>query len=223
MDKLTHADQQAYFKICLDQKLEDRLSTKIEPTTTIFGAGGCIEILNEEFDKTYPLASRRYEYFSLQQDQEEKFSDYAAKLQQLGREADLAHLSIDQTHVFRYITGCADDKLREKFLAIEDPNQQALDRIVKAYERGAATTKRIDSRNAAIKQVQGPKNGNGNKSFKQNKGGPQQGNKKPGGGKSGEKGPPICWYCGKDRHQSCLLYTSPSPRDKRQSRMPSSA
>ena len=27
----------------------------------------------------------------------------------------------------------------------------------------------------------------------------------------------------KERSQSCLLYTSPSPRDKRQSRMPSSA
>ena len=26
-----------------------------------------------------------------------------------------------------------------------------------------------------------------------------------------------------NRHRSCLLYTSPSPRDKRQSRMPSSA
>ena len=26
-----------------------------------------------------------------------------------------------------------------------------------------------------------------------------------------------------DNHQFCLLYTSPSPRDKRQSRMPSSA
>ena len=31
-------------------------------------------------------------------------------------------------------------------------------------------------------------------------------------------GPPI--YV---RHEVCLLYTSPSPRDKRQSRMPSSA
>ena len=32
-------------------------------------------------------------------------------------------------------------------------------------------------------------------------------------------------YCdlAADRQQSCLLYTSPSPRDKRQSRMPSSA
>ena len=28
---------------------------------------------------------------------------------------------------------------------------------------------------------------------------------------------------GVDRIQACLLYTSPSPRDKRQSRMPSSA
>ena len=31
---------------------------------------------------------------------------------------------------------------------------------------------------------------------------------------------PICW---RDMSGACLLYTSPSPRDKRQSRMPSSA
>ena len=41
----------------------------------------------------------------------------------------------------------------------------------------------------------------------------------------------LCVYCHDNEHQrlveqptsSCLLYTSPSPRDKRQSRMPSSA
>ena len=38
----------------------------------------------------------------------------------------------------------------------------------------------------------------------------------------------VCWYAlnGKrvsEGSYSCLLYTSPSPRDKRQSRMPSSA
>ena len=31
------------------------------------------------------------------------------------------------------------------------------------------------------------------------------------------------WHIGKKADSSCLLYTSPSPRDKRQSRMPSSA
>ena len=30
-------------------------------------------------------------------------------------------------------------------------------------------------------------------------------------------------YCITDQERNCLLYTSPSPRDKRQSRMPSSA
>ena len=36
---------------------------------------------------------------------------------------------------------------------------------------------------------------------------------------------PCCEHNGTtpDTRQSCLLYTSPSPRDKRQSRMPSSA
>ena len=31
------------------------------------------------------------------------------------------------------------------------------------------------------------------------------------------------WRTGSDQYGDCLLYTSPSPRDKRQSRMPSSA
>ena len=31
------------------------------------------------------------------------------------------------------------------------------------------------------------------------------------------------WASAQDNELSCLLYTSPSPRDKRQSRMPSSA
>ena len=34
--------------------------------------------------------------------------------------------------------------------------------------------------------------------------------------------PPI-YVLGTNKFQGCLLYTSPSPRDKRQSRMPSSA
>ena len=36
-------------------------------------------------------------------------------------------------------------------------------------------------------------------------------------------GIPIAHMCGGDITEGCLLYTSPSPRDKRQSRMPSSA
>ena len=30
-------------------------------------------------------------------------------------------------------------------------------------------------------------------------------------------------YCSRARHDTCLLYTSPSPRDAHESRMPSSA
>ena len=34
---------------------------------------------------------------------------------------------------------------------------------------------------------------------------------------------PVFWSIQQGQWRSCLLYTSPSPRDKRQSRMPSSA
>ena len=33
----------------------------------------------------------------------------------------------------------------------------------------------------------------------------------------------LWWKADDNHHQSCLLYTSPSPRDRQKSRMPSSA
>ena len=33
----------------------------------------------------------------------------------------------------------------------------------------------------------------------------------------------VCWYISKRVFKDCLLYTSPSPRDRQKSRMPSSA
>ena len=44
-----------------------------------------------------------------------------------------------------------------------------------------------------------------------------------GASSSGEARPPILTESNGSGNGSCLLYTSPSPRDKRQSRMPSSA
>ena len=41
--------------------------------------------------------------------------------------------------------------------------------------------------------------------------------------RSPEKEDEIAWPAARGDDQTCLLYTSPSPRDKRQSRMPSSA
>ena len=43
------------------------------------------------------------------------------------------------------------------------------------------------------------------------------------GGKKGKRADPSSNYKQSDLPEDCLLYTSPSPRDKRQSRMPSSA
>ena len=63
MAQCTVEDQQAYLKICVDPNLYLRLSDKVSPTTEIFGEGGCIDLIKEEFLNKYPLFSRRLDFF----------------------------------------------------------------------------------------------------------------------------------------------------------------
>ena len=170
IDLLDLEDQQTYFKVSIDPNLYESVLQEIDRNTPIFGNGGCMELITAVFESLYPLASRRVAYFKLRQDPDLPFSTYSNKLKQIGNEADLNTIRKEELHVFRYITGCTDKKLRAKFLEQDNPDLAELDRIVRAYERSHTTTKTLETRE-----------------------------------------PP------------CLLYTSPSPRDKRQSRMPSSA
>ena len=56
-------------------------------------------------------------------------------------------------HIFRYITGCTDKKLRAKFLEQDDPNLPEFDRIVRAYERSHTTTRTPETRDAPQERV----------------------------------------------------------------------
>ena len=146
LDLLAKEDQLQYFKVCIDTDLYDIISSAIDRNTPIFGHGGCLEILSNEFNEIYPLATRRTNYFRLTQEKDAPFSNFARQLKRMGNEADLADLQVEDLHAFRYITGCQDKKLRTKFLEVDAPSLAEFDRIVRAYERGQATSKNLDEK-----------------------------------------------------------------------------
>ena len=75
-----------------------------------------MELLEQEFNETYPLATRRSDYFHLTHEDGQTFSDFSTKLMRLADEADLPNLDVDHLHAFRYLQACKDKKLRDKFL-----------------------------------------------------------------------------------------------------------
>jgi hypothetical protein len=120
-------DQQAFFLSYLDLDLETTIRESIDVMTAIFGdTDSCMEFLEQKFRVTYPLFTRRLDYFWYCQAPGQTFAEYVAKLRQKGNEADLAALSVDEMYVFRVLSGLSDNKMKEKLLELKSPSLAAL-------------------------------------------------------------------------------------------------
>ena len=154
MNLLEVEDQQALWRVCIDPNLEIKMAPFIAPDTPIFGNGGCMDMLTQEFEENYPLDTRRSDYFTKRQKEGQKFSVHAAEIMKLAAEADLAALTVDELHCFRYISSCTDKKLRDKLLKVEKPTLNELNRVVKTYERVNATCSALDGGRQTYNQAQ---------------------------------------------------------------------
>ena len=145
MSKLNQVDimdQQAFVLQNVDLELETFLRQNITDTTPIFGDGGCMEMLEERFKRTYPIFTRRLEWFKYMQQPGQSCTEYYTQLRQRGDVAEMAELDLDAQYVFKIICGVIDDKLREKFLKLHEPT---LEEIVRTMEAHDITQKSISS------------------------------------------------------------------------------
>ena len=142
LNQVDIADQQAFVLQNVDLELETFLRQNITDTTPIFGDGGCMELLEERFKRTYPVFTRRLEWFKYMQQPGQSCTDYYTQLRQRGDVAEMAELDLDGQYVFKIICGVHDDKLREKFLKLHEPT---LEDIVRTMEAHDITQKSISS------------------------------------------------------------------------------
>ena len=82
----------------------------------------------------------------------QNFTDWADQLRQLGDEADLASLEIDDMYIMRYFTGVKDVVLRAEFLKEENPTLARLMTIARTYEVGNTS---LQAMGAQIKALGG--------------------------------------------------------------------
>ena len=104
LSRCTKLQQQAYFYRCLDQRLKTAMESRINPHTEMFGTGGCIDQLEEEFRLLYPLFTRRVKYFQATPDLGENAVSYLDKLKLLSDEADIENLSKESVTIFRFLS-----------------------------------------------------------------------------------------------------------------------
>ena len=65
------ATQQGYLLQALDSDLQDVVARQITPGMPIFGAAGCLDLLETEFKTLYPIINRRVDFFQVRRDQGE--------------------------------------------------------------------------------------------------------------------------------------------------------
>ena len=160
--------QHAFVRRSVDSDLMSVLETQITATTPIFddenmpGTDSVFSLLNKEFLYRYPLVSRRFSFFSLNQARGQSFTEYLAKLTSLGNLAELNTLSMEDLFVYRAIVGLGQEynDLREKLLELETLNMKEVRRCSRAYESAQSVINRMKSTsysfaNLAISDDQG--------------------------------------------------------------------
>ena len=141
--------QQSFLYGCLAADLTAKLRDGTDETTPIYGANGCIDRLKAEFRQRYPLHLRRYDFFKSEQSAQQRFSDWTAKLSELGADADIQGIGPNEVYLHRWISGCSDDKLRERFLKEEAPTLARFQAIVHSYEASQSTLKAMNKGSSA--------------------------------------------------------------------------
>ena len=132
----TLANQQTLLKKCLDDHLRDRVQNEIQSNTEIFGDGGCLKIIEQEFLEKYPLFARRLDFFREEQKRGELWTDFVNRLEKKGRESDLGELQIKDIYVMRYLCGTTDKELEKEFFKLKNPTREDLKTAGKQYEVG---------------------------------------------------------------------------------------
>ena len=172
----------------------------------IFGPGGCVELLEQEFKIIYPIFSRRLDFFKHNQELGEESSAFLHRILTMGDMADLENLTMEDLKAFRFIAGCNDKKLREKLFQLKRRDLTTIKEVVSQHEMELKAENAL-TKTAPITAVNWALSGTGNpgpsgpttgQQQQQHQHGSQRQNKQPFPKQLKDK----CTSCGKSSHKS---------------------
>ena len=129
------AVQQGYLLQAIDSDLRKVIEPKLSSAMKVFGTGGCLEVIEEEFKLIYPIFSRRLDFFQVKQDPGEDSADFLNRITSLGDMADLESMNKEDLTVFRFITCCTDKRLQDKLFELKRKDFTAVKEVVLQHSR----------------------------------------------------------------------------------------
>ena len=172
MELLEVPDQQLYLQSCVEPQLYGRVQNRMDDATAIWGAGGCMEFLEEDFKERWPLFNRRMAFFTSEQGQGQDLSAWICHLEELADEAEIEDIKMADILLFRILTGTVNLKFRGELTKLPNPTLADYKRKVVDLEVARRMENSIDKNKkaiaAAVKQKPQQQQQAGNK-------GPQQG------------------------------------------------
>jgi hypothetical protein len=155
-DLLPIQTQQSYLQSCIKADFWLMIRQRRHNNTPIFEDDdddeSCMKFLKEEFDQRYPLIQRRYELFSFKQAKNQAYSEYSARLRDLGEAAQLEGMTETDFYVFRLVTGLYDTKLRSKILDIADDKFTLAEvhRVARKHESTMTCTEALEEESRVV-------------------------------------------------------------------------
>jgi len=136
-------DQHNVLLGCLDRDLSAKVVHHIDysPARPVLPrqpptGDSLIEILDKVFLVEVPIFSRRLEFWSMAQTDNETLDHFTTTLYDRAREADIASMTLNDIIVFRLLTGVTDEGMLAEWRRLEDPSLEDLKRVQRIYIAG---------------------------------------------------------------------------------------
>ena len=147
------ATQQGYLLRGLDVDLRKVIELKITPTMKLYGEGGCMDILEEEFRIIYPLFARRVDFFQLRPDTGEDVAKYLHRVVATSDMADLESMNKEDLAAFQFIASCSDSRLRDKLFELKRIDLTTVKVVVEQHARQLKSETTLAGKQAPIAAV----------------------------------------------------------------------
>ncbi len=123
MIDLSIPDQQAYVFACINDTIRGQIEPHVNDQTPLFGANGCMQLIQEEFLRAYPLIKRRIAFFQCRQECNQTLEDHIANINALGAEADLQNLTMDDIYMLQLMISMKDERVTKDLIHKKNLNK----------------------------------------------------------------------------------------------------